>query len=93
MASSMGLLTAFSTSLGEAPGYTVIMVTTGGLNLGASSIGRLKKLAKPINVSTANTTMMRDGRRMDSAVRFIRNGVRKSGVKVHSWRNESCTFF
>ncbi len=50
------------------------MKTVLGLDLGTNSIGNLKKLVTPINVSTANTTMMREGRRMESAVRFIKAG-------------------
>jgi len=70
-ASSTILETLDSTSLGEAPGYMVVIVITGADIRGINSYFNFIKLNIPIVTRAANITIINDGRFIDNSVIVI----------------------
>jgi hypothetical protein len=67
-ASSISFVTAVSTSSGEAPGYTVVIVTTGVLIFGRSSYLSWLNPNTPRTASAAKMTTISVGRLIESSV-------------------------
>src|SRR5688572_31134321 len=100
MLSSIFLVTCVSTSSGEAPGYTVLMISSGTSNLGNNSYGILLYDTSPKSERIKNITATSFGFLTDSSVilMFFFNCFLLTCFRVllptnHSGYLNSCTVF